>query len=270
MGDFVYELDRRGLPKMVLRNGSTKLFRTGPWNGFQFSGTPEICVNGFSARKAEKLATKTFDRHFSKGRVLITKFEMASEDDISKLLYRCSMSKEEDDEVVISEEKNGKEAELCKLSILGKLATIKNFSKGVMKGALIRAWKIKEEKAQFIEVSPNIFQVVFTSPNVMTYANDYGHWPFEDYIFLTTPWSADIHLSSFNKDQAFQSDGVASDPNHATSSANEGGQLGRATSEKLDETADLMTIVPTQPPRKGSLDVKIEVFQISNSKLGAN
>ncbi|KAK9133681.1 hypothetical protein Scep_013209 [Stephania cephalantha] len=45
MGDFVYELDRRGLPEMVLRNGSAKLFRTGPWNGFQFSGTPEVKNN---------------------------------------------------------------------------------------------------------------------------------------------------------------------------------------------------------------------------------
>ncbi|KAK9160715.1 hypothetical protein Syun_007056 [Stephania yunnanensis] len=45
MGDFVYGLDRRGLPEMVLRNGSTKLFMTGPWNGFQFSGTPEVKNN---------------------------------------------------------------------------------------------------------------------------------------------------------------------------------------------------------------------------------
>ncbi|KAK9115201.1 hypothetical protein Syun_021998 [Stephania yunnanensis] len=45
MGDFVYELDRRGLPEMVLRNGSAKLFRTGSWNGFQFSGTPEVKNN---------------------------------------------------------------------------------------------------------------------------------------------------------------------------------------------------------------------------------
>ncbi|KAK9155983.1 hypothetical protein Sjap_003463 [Stephania japonica] len=45
MGDFVYELDRRGLPEMVMRNGSAKAFRTGPWNGVQFSGTPEVKNN---------------------------------------------------------------------------------------------------------------------------------------------------------------------------------------------------------------------------------
>ncbi|KAK9114324.1 hypothetical protein Syun_021121 [Stephania yunnanensis] len=45
MGDFIYGLDRHGLPEMVLRNGSAKLFRTGSWNGFHFSGTPEVKNN---------------------------------------------------------------------------------------------------------------------------------------------------------------------------------------------------------------------------------
>ncbi|KAK9168086.1 hypothetical protein Syun_000226 [Stephania yunnanensis] len=45
MGDFVYELDRRGLPKMVLRNGSAKCSGDRPWNGFRFGGTPEVKNN---------------------------------------------------------------------------------------------------------------------------------------------------------------------------------------------------------------------------------
>ncbi|KAK9152085.1 hypothetical protein Syun_010394 [Stephania yunnanensis] len=45
MGDFVYEMDPHGFPELVLRNGSKKLFRPGPWNGIQFSGTPELKNN---------------------------------------------------------------------------------------------------------------------------------------------------------------------------------------------------------------------------------
>ncbi|KAK9133682.1 hypothetical protein Scep_013210 [Stephania cephalantha] len=45
MGDFVYEMDPHGFPELVLRNGSMKLFRPGPWNGIQFSGTPELKNN---------------------------------------------------------------------------------------------------------------------------------------------------------------------------------------------------------------------------------
>ncbi|KAF8409422.1 hypothetical protein HHK36_005498 [Tetracentron sinense] len=39
-GDFSYRIDNLGLPQLVLREGSSKLFRTGPWNGLRFSGVP--------------------------------------------------------------------------------------------------------------------------------------------------------------------------------------------------------------------------------------
>ncbi|KAK9155985.1 hypothetical protein Sjap_003465 [Stephania japonica] len=44
-GDFVYEMDRRGFPELVFRKGSVNLYRTGPWTGIQFSGTPELKSN---------------------------------------------------------------------------------------------------------------------------------------------------------------------------------------------------------------------------------
>ncbi|KAA8519409.1 hypothetical protein F0562_013665 [Nyssa sinensis] len=37
-GDFSSGVDPRGLPQFVLRKGSAKQFRSGPWNGVQFSG----------------------------------------------------------------------------------------------------------------------------------------------------------------------------------------------------------------------------------------
>lgn len=38
-GDFTYSVDLGGIiPQLVIRNGRVKYFRTGPWNGIQFSG----------------------------------------------------------------------------------------------------------------------------------------------------------------------------------------------------------------------------------------
>ncbi|KAK9155991.1 hypothetical protein Sjap_003471 [Stephania japonica] len=46
MGDFTYGMELGGaLPEIFLRNGSGKQFRTGPWNGVQFSGTPYLKDN---------------------------------------------------------------------------------------------------------------------------------------------------------------------------------------------------------------------------------
>ncbi|GMP65612.1 hypothetical protein CsSME_00026333 [Camellia sinensis var. sinensis] len=38
-GDYTYWLDPRGYPQIFISNGSVEQFRTGPWNGLQFSGT---------------------------------------------------------------------------------------------------------------------------------------------------------------------------------------------------------------------------------------
>ncbi|KAL6992677.1 non-specific serine,threonine protein kinase [Sarracenia purpurea var. burkii] len=40
LGEFVYGIDLYGLPQVVVSKNSVKLYRTGPWNGVQFSGTP--------------------------------------------------------------------------------------------------------------------------------------------------------------------------------------------------------------------------------------
>ncbi|CAL5405741.1 unnamed protein product [Camellia sinensis] len=38
-GDYTYWLDPRGYPQIFISKGSVEQFRTGPWNGLQFSGT---------------------------------------------------------------------------------------------------------------------------------------------------------------------------------------------------------------------------------------
>ncbi|BBH01870.1 S-locus lectin protein kinase family protein [Prunus dulcis] len=41
LGEYTYGIDNLMLPQLVVAKGSKKLFRTGPWNGVQFSGTPD-------------------------------------------------------------------------------------------------------------------------------------------------------------------------------------------------------------------------------------
>ncbi|RYQ96958.1 hypothetical protein HN51_043906 [Arachis hypogaea] len=41
-GSFSYQFDIDGYPQLVLREGTTKRFRFGSWNGIQFSGAPQL------------------------------------------------------------------------------------------------------------------------------------------------------------------------------------------------------------------------------------
>ncbi|KAK9114262.1 hypothetical protein Syun_021059 [Stephania yunnanensis] len=95
-------------------------------------------------------------------------------EDIFGLLHKCSLSKEEEDEAFSLEEVKGAESILGKHSILGKLAIVQKFSKGALRDAIVTVWKIKENDIQFVEVSENIFQIIFSCPNVLTYALRFG------------------------------------------------------------------------------------------------
>ncbi|CAI0439136.1 unnamed protein product [Linum tenue] len=44
-GGFTYRIDPRGYPEIIQREGSTERYRTGPWNGLRFSGTPYLRPN---------------------------------------------------------------------------------------------------------------------------------------------------------------------------------------------------------------------------------
>lgn len=44
-GDFTYRVDPRGLPQLVLREGSTIQYRSGPWDGIRFGGGPPLKEN---------------------------------------------------------------------------------------------------------------------------------------------------------------------------------------------------------------------------------
>ncbi|CAA3033544.1 Hypothetical predicted protein [Olea europaea subsp. europaea] len=44
-GDVTFRTDNIGMPQLVLRKGSEKIYRTGVWNGVRFSGTGPLSVN---------------------------------------------------------------------------------------------------------------------------------------------------------------------------------------------------------------------------------
>ncbi|KAK9152092.1 hypothetical protein Syun_010401 [Stephania yunnanensis] len=45
IGDFSYGVEYDGLPQLILKQGSIKRFRSGPWNGLLFSGLPFFLYN---------------------------------------------------------------------------------------------------------------------------------------------------------------------------------------------------------------------------------
>ncbi|KAL3727581.1 hypothetical protein ACJRO7_032334 [Eucalyptus globulus] len=46
-GDFTFQLDPNGYPQFLLKQGSDIKFRTGPWNGLRWSGTPNLNPNPY-------------------------------------------------------------------------------------------------------------------------------------------------------------------------------------------------------------------------------
>ncbi|KAK9099015.1 hypothetical protein Syun_026060 [Stephania yunnanensis] len=90
--------------------------------------------------------------------------EMAQNDDIFGLLNKCSLSKEEEDDVEIIEEQTGEKSE--------------------------------DKDVQFMEISANLYQVAFASPNVPKFSLESGTRLFQDYPFLAIPWSNDLHFPS--------------------------------------------------------------------------
>ncbi|KAK9155978.1 hypothetical protein Sjap_003458 [Stephania japonica] len=44
-GRYTYEIDTQGVPQLRLRSGNFVLYRTGSWNGIQFTGTPYLTQN---------------------------------------------------------------------------------------------------------------------------------------------------------------------------------------------------------------------------------
>ncbi|XP_031281337.1 G-type lectin S-receptor-like serine/threonine-protein kinase At4g27290 [Pistacia vera] len=44
-GDFTWGIELQENPEIIMRKGSTKFYRSGPWNGLGFSGSPELRLN---------------------------------------------------------------------------------------------------------------------------------------------------------------------------------------------------------------------------------
>ncbi|KAK4420697.1 G-type lectin S-receptor-like serine/threonine-protein kinase [Sesamum alatum] len=57
-GDLIFRIENQGLPELVMLRGTMKRFRTGPWNGLYFGGTPPFPNPSFKPEmvfKGEKL-----------------------------------------------------------------------------------------------------------------------------------------------------------------------------------------------------------------------
>ncbi|KAJ9671815.1 hypothetical protein PVL29_025496 [Vitis rotundifolia] len=75
-GDFTWRLDTPRLPQLVVATGSTKKYRTGPWNGIRFSGVPvfpneQNYSHKMIFEKENTYYTRSFDNYSANTRTII-------------------------------------------------------------------------------------------------------------------------------------------------------------------------------------------------------
>ena len=86
-GNFTYLLDPNGFPQPVLMQGSDVIFRSGPWNGLRFSGSPEMRPNPvfkYDFVYNENEMYYTFDLVNNS---VITRLELAPNGELQRLVW---------------------------------------------------------------------------------------------------------------------------------------------------------------------------------------
>ncbi|KAK9085016.1 hypothetical protein Sjap_025427 [Stephania japonica] len=61
-GAYSFRVDPNGFPEIILTNGLTTIYRSGPWNGLGFSGVPEMKPNNIFNFTSLPTKTKRFTR----------------------------------------------------------------------------------------------------------------------------------------------------------------------------------------------------------------
>ncbi|PIN13313.1 Serine/threonine protein kinase [Handroanthus impetiginosus] len=90
-GDFTYRIENKGLPELVIFRGAVKRFRTGPWNGLEFSGSSVSPNPGYKLEAVfdKDLMLSVYEAYYSS---TITRLTLQQ----SGLLQRYSMNEMKD------------------------------------------------------------------------------------------------------------------------------------------------------------------------------
>ncbi|CAN6282437.1 unnamed protein product [Urochloa humidicola] len=89
-GDYTFQLDPRGSPELFLYHRSTRIYGSGPWNGFQFTGVPNLKPNSlltFRFVSGADEAYYTYGVIPGSGSDVLTRFVMNASGQIQRLVW---------------------------------------------------------------------------------------------------------------------------------------------------------------------------------------
>lgn len=97
------------------------------------------------------------------------------EEDLEQMFKDFSLTEEELDAVNILSTTTATTMEECRRSLLGALICEKHFNRTGLKESLQKMWNLKNE-VRFIELTENVFQIIFQSQSSLRYVIENGPW----------------------------------------------------------------------------------------------
>ncbi|XP_006650248.1 receptor-like serine/threonine-protein kinase SD1-8 [Oryza brachyantha] len=87
-GEYSFRIDPRGSPEFFLYRWSTRTYGSGPWNGYQFSGVPNLRTNTFLSYQYVSTADEAYYRYvLDDGAAVLTRFVMNSSGQMQRLMW---------------------------------------------------------------------------------------------------------------------------------------------------------------------------------------
>jgi hypothetical protein len=87
-GEFSFRLDPRGSPELFLYRWSGRTYGSGPWNGYQFSGVPNLRSNGLLTFRFASTPEEAYYRYeVDGGSDVLTRFVLNCSGQIQRLMW---------------------------------------------------------------------------------------------------------------------------------------------------------------------------------------
>ena len=112
-------------------------------------------------------------------------------------LQHLRLTKEEEEDIVISTMSRLDLMEECALSLFGKLLLDRQQNQKALKSTLKAAWKMGSE-LRIVDVGKDILQFKFTSEYQMEWVERNGPWNFDNNLLLLCRWKKGLLVSNIS------------------------------------------------------------------------
>ena len=109
------------------------------------------------------------------------------EQDITEELQHLCLTKEEEEDIIITAQNRDDLLEECSLSLFGRLLSDRQQNMRALKNTLRVAWKMGSE-LRIVDVGSNILQFKFGSSYQCDWVENNGPWNFENNLPLLCRW----------------------------------------------------------------------------------